>query len=122
MAGDFAIRLRLLASDEGVAGTLARASASIVGLRREMDALGGKSRASLVAMREGMDSISRQFARLQNAAIAVAGVMQGVGAIGGIARTAADFESLEAAMRTVFGSAQAASAEMSVALPRGRVD
>lgn len=113
MAGsDLSVKLRLLLSDEGVAQRIGRAAASIAGLRQEFDRLGGTAKSSTRAMREGMDSISRQLARVQTAAVALTGLFQGAGFFGGIARTAADFESLEAAMKAVFGTAEAASAEM----------
>lgn len=113
MAGsDLSVKLRLLLSDEGVAQRIGRAAASIAGLRQEFDRLGGSARSSTRAMREGMDSISRQLSRIQTAAVAFAGLFQGAGFFGGIARTAADFESLEAAMKAVFGTAEAAAAEM----------
>lgn len=111
-AHDISVKLRIALADEGVASKLARVGASLVGLRQEFDRLGSTSQKTSKRLSEGADSISRQLARIQSMAITVAGIFQGAGLAGGIARTAAEFESLEAAMRAVFGSAEDVSREM----------
>lgn len=68
MARDLTLKLRLALEDQGVAGKLSRAAASIVGLRREVVALGADSRRSLQALRDGMDSISRQLSGIERMA------------------------------------------------------
>lgn len=112
MANNLLIALKLSLQDDGAQAKLARAAASVVGLRREVERLTESSRTFRQRFGEGIDSISRQMARIQTAAIAIGGLFQGADFFGGIARTAAEFESLEAAMRTVFGSVEATSAEM----------
>ncbi len=111
-AGDLSVKLRILLSEEGAAQKIARVGSSLVGLRREVDRLADSSRNVRQRLGDGMDSISRQLGRIQALALAIGGLLQGAGMVGGIARTAAEFESLEAAMRTVFGSAAAASSEL----------
>ncbi|MCX8016400.1 MAG: tape measure protein, partial [Rhodocyclaceae bacterium] len=112
MANDLLISLRLSLQDGGVEAKVARAAASIVGLRREVDKLADSGRSVRQRLGDGMDSISRQLASMQRLAQSAFLIFQGAGLVGGIARAAAEFESLEAAMRAVFGSAQAASSEM----------
>lgn len=109
---DLAVKLRLALADDGVAQKIARAAASVVGLRKEFDQLGESGKKSARSLRDGIDSISTQLSRVQNAAIALTGVFKGVGFAGDIARTAADFESLEVSLKAVFGSVQAARSEM----------
>jgi hypothetical protein len=111
-SGDLAVKLRILLADEGVPQKIARLGASMIGLRREVDRLADSTKTVRQRLGDGMDSISRQLGRIQALGIAIGGLFQGAGLVGGIARTAAEFESLEAAMRTVFGSAEAASSEM----------
>lgn len=112
MANDITLQLRLKLQDEGVAGKIARAAASIAGLRKETAALAGDSHSALMKLREGMDSISRQLAAMERLAKSAFLIFQGAGVAGSIIRTAAEFESLEAAMRAVFGSAEAVGREM----------
>ncbi|GIX27741.1 MAG: hypothetical protein KatS3mg123_1622 [Burkholderiales bacterium] len=112
MANNLSISLKLSLQDDGVQAKVARAAASIVGLRREVDKLADSGRTVRERLGEGMDSISRQLASMQRLAQSAFLIFQGAGLVGGIARTAAEFESLEAAMRVVFGSAEAASSEM----------
>lgn len=107
---ELAIKLRL--QQEGVARNLAQVASSVVGLRREFDRLADAGRGVRQRLGDGLDSISRQLATMQRLASSFYLIFQGAGVVGGIARTAAEFESLEAAMRVVFGSAQAAQAEM----------
>lgn len=112
MANDLTLQLRLMLADDGVAGKLARATASIAGLRKETSALAADSRNAMMSLREGVDSISRQLSYIQRAATSIFLIFQGAGIAGGIIRTATEFESLEAAMRAVFGSAEAVKREM----------
>lgn len=112
MANDLTLQLRLMLKDDGVAGKLARATASMAGLRKETAALAADSRNAAMRLREGMDSISRQLAGIERTARGVFLIFQGAGIAGGIIRTAVEFESLEAAMRAVFGSAEAVRREM----------
>jgi tape measure domain-containing protein len=111
-AGDLSVKLRIALADDGVAGKIARLVASVAGVRQEFDRLAASSQNVRQRLGEGVDSISRQLSRIQALALAIGGVFQGAGLAGAIARTAAEFESLQAAMRTVFGSAEAASREM----------
>jgi tape measure domain-containing protein len=111
-SSDLAVKLRILLADEGVPQKIARLGASMIGLRREVDRLADSTQTVRQRLGDGMDSISRQLRRIQALGIAIGGLFQGEGLVGGIARTAAEFESLEAAMRVVFGSTEAASSEM----------
>lgn len=112
MAKDLTLKLRLAVQDEGVAAALARVAASAVGMGRELNALGDRSGRSVERLRVGLDSISRQLAGMQRLAQAAFVTMQGAGAVGSIVRTATEWESLQAAMRAVFGTAEAARGEM----------
>ena len=112
MSRDLSIAIKLLLQDEGVAGKLARFSGQMAGLGKEVEAVAAKNRNLMRDMRAGIDSISRQMDRMARLAQGAFLVFQGAGAVGGILRTAADFESLSLSLKAVLGSAQAAEAEM----------
>lgn len=106
------VAITITANAAAAANAIKQVAAQFVGLGAESRAAADKARASAGRIREGVESISTQLDKATAGIRKFAAAYVGIGAARSVLSTAAEFEQLNASLKTVFGTAEKAAEQL----------